>query len=138
MLAGAGIRRIALRGELALGPRALALDVLLELGAELAIIEPIGIAIASPSTHRQLPMMCSWTEAMMSRSIGVASPVAIRSSIFTVQFVPSRHGVHLPQDSCGRTSRPSSATSRIGVESSTTMIAPEPSIEPALASESKS
>ena len=44
-------------------------------------------------------MICSWTEAMMSRSIGVASPLWMRSSIFTVQFVPSRHGVHLPQDS---------------------------------------
>ena len=64
-----------------------------------SIIDPIGIAIASPSTHRQLPMMCSCTEAMMSRSIGVASPESIRCSIFTVQLVPSRHGVHLPQDS---------------------------------------
>ena len=63
------------------------------------IIEAIGIAIASPSTHRQLPMIWSWTEDMMSRSIGVASPLSMRSSIFTVQFVPSRHGVHLPQDS---------------------------------------
>ena len=63
------------------------------------IIDPIGIAIASPSTHRQLPMICSQTEAMMSRSIGVASPFLIRSSIFSVQFVPSRHGVHFPQDS---------------------------------------
>ena len=63
------------------------------------IIEPIGIAIASPSTHRQLPMICSQTDAMMSRSIGVASPDWTRSSIFTVQLVPSRHGVHLPQDS---------------------------------------
>ena len=61
------------------------------------IIEPTGIAIASPSTHRQLPMICSCTEAMMSRSIGVASPRSMRSSIVTVQFVPSRHGVHLPQ-----------------------------------------
>ncbi len=65
----------------------------------LAIIELIGIAIASPSTHRQLPMMCSCTEAMISRSIGVASPLSMRSSIFTVQLVPSRQGVHLPQDS---------------------------------------
>src|SRR4029079_11873659 len=32
------------------------------------IMEPMGIAIASPSTHRQLPMICSHTEAMMSRS----------------------------------------------------------------------
>src|SRR5688572_26659647 len=62
-------------------------------------IEPTGIAIASPRTHRQLPMMFSWTEEMMSRSIGVASPRTTRSSIFTVQFVPSRHGVHLPHDS---------------------------------------
>ena len=44
-------------------------------------------------------MMFSWTEATMSRSIGVASPRTTRSSIFTVQFVPSRQGVHLPQDS---------------------------------------
>ena len=65
-----------------------------------AIIEPIGIAIASPSTQRQLPMICSCTEAMMSRSIGVARPESTRSSIETVQRVPSRHGVHLPQDSC--------------------------------------
>ena len=65
-----------------------------------ATIEATGIAIASPSTHRQLPMICSWTEAMMSRSIGVASPDSTRCSIFTVQFVPSRHGVHLPHDSC--------------------------------------
>ena len=44
-------------------------------------------------------MMLSWTEAIRSRSIGVASPATTRSSIFTVQFVPSRHGVHLPHDS---------------------------------------
>ena len=68
-------------------------------GRSFAIIEPIGIAIESPSTHRQLPMMFSWTWAMISRSIGVASPRSMRSSIFTVQLVPSRHGVHLPHDS---------------------------------------
>jgi hypothetical protein len=68
-------------------------------GRNFSIIEPIGIAIASPSTHRQLPMIRSWTEAMMSRSIGVPRPDWMRSSIFTVQFVPSRHGVHFPHDS---------------------------------------
>ena len=62
-------------------------------------IAPTGIAIESPSTQRQLPMMLSWTEETVSRSIGVASPLIIRSSIFTVQLVPSRQGVHLPQDS---------------------------------------
>ena len=63
------------------------------------IIDPIGIAIESPSTQRQLPMMLPWTSAMISRSIGVASPRSMRSSIFTVQLVPSRQGTHLPQDS---------------------------------------
>ena len=65
----------------------------------LRTIAPTGIAIESPSTQRQWPMMFSWTEATMSRSIGVASPRTTRSSIFTVQLVPSRQGVHLPQDS---------------------------------------
>ena len=65
----------------------------------LRTIAPTGIAIESPSTQRQLPMMLSCTEATMSRSIGVASPRTTRSSIFTVQLVPSRQGVHLPQDS---------------------------------------
>ena len=45
-------------------------------------------------------MICSCTEAMMSRSIGVASPDSIRCSILTVQLVPSRHGTHFPHDSC--------------------------------------
>ena len=44
-------------------------------------------------------MMFVCTEETVSRSIGVASPRIIRSSIFTVQLVPSRQGVHLPQDS---------------------------------------
>jgi hypothetical protein len=65
----------------------------------LRTIAPTGIAIESPSTQRQWPMMFSWTELMRSRSIGVASPRTTRSSIFTVQFVPSRQGLHLPQDS---------------------------------------
>jgi hypothetical protein len=69
-------------------------------GRYFAIMEPMGMAMASPRTHRQLPMICSCTEAMMSRSIGVASPESIRASILTVQFVPSRHGTHLPHDSC--------------------------------------
>src|SRR3954469_23824686 len=37
-------------------------------------IDDTGIAIESPSTHRQLPMMLPWTCSRMSRSIGVPSP----------------------------------------------------------------
>ncbi len=65
----------------------------------LRTIAPTGIAIESPSTQRQWPMMFCWTELTTSRSMGVASPRTIRSSIFTVQLVPSRQGTHLPQDS---------------------------------------
>src|SRR4051794_7792626 len=65
----------------------------------LRTIAPTGIAIESPRTQRQWPMMFCWTEETMSRSSGVASPRTIRSSIFTVQLVPSRQGTHLPQDS---------------------------------------
>ena len=60
---------------LEVAPRPGGLHVHLELGAEvLRASTPTGIAIESPSTHRQLPMMLSWTCSMMSRSIGVASP----------------------------------------------------------------
>ncbi len=48
------------------------------------------------------------------------------------QFVPSRHGVHLPHDSRAknRTTRRQAFTA--SVVSSMTTMAPEPSIEPAL------
>ena len=68
-------------------------------GRKCLSIEATGIAIESPSTHRQLPMMLPWTCSRMSRSIGVPSPSSMRSSIFTVQLVPSRQGTHLPHDS---------------------------------------
>ena len=74
----------------------------------------------------------------MSRSIGVASPDWMRSSILTVQFVPSRHGTHLPHDSWRVELGQLHRDLEHACESSTTMIAPEPSIEPALAMESKS
>src|SRR5207342_819660 len=43
-------------------------------GRNLRTIAPTGIAIESPRTQRQWPMMFSWTEATMSRSMGVPSP----------------------------------------------------------------
>src|SRR4030042_1736823 len=52
--------------------------------------------------------------------------------------MPSRHGTHLPHDSSVRKSRKYLATSTIQVCSSMTIIPPEPIIEPALVSSSKS
>ena len=114
------------------------LDVRLDSGRNHMIIDAIGIAIASPSTHRQLPMIWSQIETMMSRSIGVASPqsMALEHLHGPVGALAARRALAarlvavelrgLERDVDDRT------------ESSTTMIAPEPSIEPAFASESKS
>jgi len=65
-------------------------------------------------------------------SIGVASPASIRSSIFTVQFVPSRAGralaARLVAVEARRLERDVEDRRRVA----TTMIAPEPSMLPAL------
>ena len=59
-----------------------------------------GIAAESPSTQRHLPMIRSQTESSRSRSPCAAVPSSIARSTCTIQRVPSRHGVHFPQDSC--------------------------------------
>ena len=54
----------------------------------------------------------------------------MRYSTFSIQPVPSRHGVHFPHDSCAKNFASRHAT-RIGsVVSSNTITAPEPSITP--------
>ena len=53
-----------------------------------------------------------------------------------MRFVPSRHGVHLPQDSDCVKLRKNFATSTMQVSSSMTTSPPEPIIAPAAMSES--
>ena len=60
------------------------------------------------------------------------------SSTFTAHHVPSRHGVHLPHDSCSKNSVVTSALRTMQVVSSMKTTAPEPSIVPASFSASKS
>ena len=75
--------------------------------------------------------MLSATSSSSSRSLGRPWPSRMRWRIFSSHEVPSRQGVHLPQDSRAkkRTTRRQALTA--SVVSSITTMAPEPSIEPA-------
>ena len=64
------------------------------------IVVSTGVAAASPNAHSVLPVMLLDTPNSRSRSFGCPSPRSIRCSSFRSQSVPSRHGVHLPHDSC--------------------------------------
>src|SRR5690606_31712416 len=59
-----------------------------------------GMAAASPSAQMVRPMMFSATLSSRSMSAGVPSPRWILSTRRQSQPVPSRQGVHWPQDSC--------------------------------------
>ncbi len=43
--------------------------------------------------------MLSQVSSRVSMSSSVPLPASIRRRIWTIQYVPSRHGVHLPHDS---------------------------------------
>src|SRR5581483_854027 len=62
--------------------------------------EAMGIAAPSPSAQKDLPLMLSATSASLARSSSSPLPSSIPRSSWTSQYVPSRQGVHLPQDSC--------------------------------------
>ena len=64
-------------------------------------------------------------------SEGRPRPSAIRCRIRSSQVVPSRQGVHLPQDSRAKKRTRRRAASTASVVSSITTTAPEPSIDPA-------
>src|SRR5512133_3164158 len=61
-----------------------------------------GVAHESLSTQIVLPVMFSAISSSVSRSSGVPSPATMRSRIFVVHAVPSRHCVHCAQLSCAK------------------------------------
>ena len=72
------------------------------------------------------PEISQWMEKMKEENI----PLVILSSSSRRRFVPTRQGVHLPQDSSTVNSRKNFAMSTIHVVSSITIRPPEPIIEP--------
>src|SRR5918999_1700770 len=63
------------------------------------IDESIGETAPSPSAQKDLNRMLSPTSFMMSMSSSRPPPRSIRLRTFTIHQVPSRQGVHFPQDS---------------------------------------
>src|SRR5687768_4043930 len=60
----------------------------------------VGQAHASPKAQIVFPAMLSARFTRISGSLSVPPPASIRSVIFCIQRLPSRHGVHWPHDSC--------------------------------------
>src|SRR3954452_549256 len=60
----------------------------------------IGLTAPSPSAQNERPRMLSQMSSIVSTSAGVPCLWTSRSRICSSQYVPSRHGVHLPQLSC--------------------------------------
>src|SRR6185295_14367903 len=62
--------------------------------------ETTGTAHESLNTQIVLPVMLSAMESSVSRSSWLPSPAAMRSTIFVVHAVPSRHCVQIGRASC--------------------------------------
>ena len=60
----------------------------------------IGLTAPSASAQNERPMMLSHWSSRSSRSASLPWPCSSRASVCTSHHVPSRQGVHLPQDSC--------------------------------------
>ena len=78
------------------------------------------------------------TERSSCGSLGRPSPCSMRVSSSSIQLVPSRQGVHWPHDSWLKNLASRATERTMQVESSITITAAEPSIEPALVMVSKS
>ena len=62
------------------------------------IDETTGLTAPSPNGQNARPSMLSQMSSSLSRSASLPSPRSSESSSWTIQYVPSRQGVHLPQD----------------------------------------
>ena len=89
-----------------------------------------GVAHESLSTQIVLPVMFSPIESSVSRSSLVPSPATMRSRIFVVHAVPSRHCVHCAQLSWAKKRAARAISFTMFCASSNTITPPEPSIEP--------
>src|SRR5690606_31226542 len=58
-----------------------------------------GLVAPSPRAQNERPSRLSQMSRSFSTSASVPSPFSSRSSTWTIQKLPSRQGVHLPQDS---------------------------------------
>ncbi|MBA7536828.1 hypothetical protein ES705_29093 [subsurface metagenome] len=97
-----------------------------------------GLGAVVPRAQREASLIISEISSSSSISPSLPLPVQILFKILSICLNPSRQGTHFPQDSWERKSTKYLATSTIQVSSSITIIPPEPIIEPASVSASKS
>src|SRR5262249_35779206 len=64
------------------------------------IEDTTGLTAPSPNGQNARPSMLSQMSRSSSTSASLPVPRSSESSTWTIQYVPSRHGVHFPHDSC--------------------------------------
>src|SRR5208283_1062256 len=90
------------------------------------------LAALSPSAQKVFPIIFFATSSRSSMSTSLPSPTATLSRMLLSHPTPSRHGVHLPHDSCSRNFITLRHTLTKSTDSSKTMTPPEPSALPCL------
>src|SRR5579871_4974958 len=95
-----------------------------------------GFGADCPSPHRLVCLSRSQSSSSIYKSCCVADMLPIAVRIRCIWYVPTRQGMHLPQDSVMQKSMKYLATSTMHELSSMTIIPPEPMIDPALANDS--
>ena len=89
-----------------------------------------------PRPQRLVRATMSQSSSSLARSSALASRLTILSSRRCICTVPVRHGTHLPHDSSMQNSMKKRAISGMRVDSSMTIIPPEPMMEPRRVSDS--
>src|SRR5579859_6845472 len=85
----------------------------------------------SPSAQKDRPRMLSQISSRRGKSSSRPCPLSMRRTVFASQGVPSRHGMHLPQDSCAKNSLRLSCARIMQTSSGMMMKLAEPKDEPA-------
>ena len=95
-----------------------------------------GIGVSPPIAHSE-PSVITLAQVFEQRQVLVAVLAAtIRSMTSTPRTEPTRHGVHLPQDSAAQNSMANRAWAAMSTVSSKTTMPPCPTIAPAAANAS--
>ena len=90
-----------------------------------------GFGAVAPNPHSEAAFTVPARRSRSFRSSPVPCPSQIRVRMRSICLVPSRQGAHLPHDSSAVKVRKNRARSTMQVRVSSTIIPPEPIIEPA-------
>src|SRR5574337_698667 len=100
------------------------------------IVLRIGFGAVCPRPQSDVALIPALSFSSRSISLLLPWPFVIRSSVSSSRLVPTRQGTHLPQDSDWVNWTKYRATFTMQSSSSSTIMPPEPTIEPSFASDS--